>query len=376
MSEGERPTLKDGLASSDRIEQVASAFAAVRTDFDRPRFLAETRRDLETLTLMERVRRIAETLDEILPADFEEALSVVHAAAPLIDTPFLTLALCDWVTIRGIDEFDRAMAALKRLTVFGSAEFAVRPFLRRDLARALAVMETWSRDPDEKVRRLASEGCRPRLPWSFRLDALIADPSPTRPILEALRNDPSVDVRRSVANHVNDVTKDNPDIALDWLESWPRTDPNVARIVKHALRTLIKRGSPRALALIGVEAEADVEIEAFSLTPASVPAGGSVTLRFRLRSTASATRRLVIDYAVHYVKASGNTRPKVFKLRLVESAPGEVLEVERRHDFADLSTRRHHPGRHAIELLVNGATAARGEFTLEPAAAHKGKQAK
>jgi len=376
MSEGGRPTLKDGLASLDRIEQVADVFAAVRSDFDRARFLVETTRDLDALTLMERIHRIAETLDTLLPTDFGEALTVVHAAAPKMATPFLTLSLCDWVAIRGFDDFDRSMEALRRLTVFGSAEFAVRPFLRRDLSRALAVMETWSRDPDERVRRLASEGCRPRLPWSFRLDALVTDPTPTLSILKALRNDPSVDVRRSVANHINDVTKDNSDIALTWLEAWPTDEAGTAWTVKHALRTLIKRGNPRALALIGVEAKACVEVEAFSLAPANVPAGGSVTMRLRLRSTAETTRRLVIDYAVHYVKSSGKTRPKVFKLRLALAAPGEVLEVERRHDFADLSTRRHHPGLHAIDVLVNGVTAARGEFTLEPAAGHRGKHAK
>jgi len=376
MSDDGRPALKDGLASFERIKQVGDAFASVRAGFDRARFLAETTRDLDAFTLMERIRRIAGALDPLLPTDFGEAVGVVRAAAPKIETSFLTLALCDWVAIRGIDEFDPAMEALRHLTVFCSAEFAVRPFLRRDLTRTLAVMETWTRDPDARVRRLASEGCRPRLPWSFRLDALIADPSPTLPILEALRTDPSVDVRRSVANHINDVTKDNPEIALAWLEAWSRDDPGTAWIVKHALRSLIKRGSPRALALIGVEAETDAEVESFSLSPASVPVGGSVTMRFRLRSTAKTARRFVIDYAVHYVKKSGETRPKVFKLRLVELAPGEVLEVEREHDLADLSTRRHHPGRHAIELLVNGASAARGEFTLESAAAHTGDHAR
>lgn len=365
MSEEGRPALKDGLASRERIEGVADAFAAVFPEFDRARFLARTTGDLDDLTLMERVRRIAETLDTLLPADFAATLEIVHAAAPKIATSFLTLALCEWVSIRGLNDLERSMEALRRLTVLCSAEFAVRPFLRNDLPGALAIMETWTRDPDERVRRLASEGCRPRPPWSFRLDALVTDPSPTRPILEALRNDPNPDVRRSVANHLNDVTKDNPDTALGWLESWSRDDPAQAWIVKHALRSLIKRGDPRALALIGVNARVDAEVEAFSVSPAVAPAGGSVRLAVRLRSTAETARRFVIDYAVHYVKKSGESRPKVFKLRLVDLAPGETLEIEREHALADLSTRRHHPGLHAIELLVNGSSVARGEFTLE-----------
>jgi len=193
-----------------RLRHLSALAAVAWPRFDQKRFLIHALQDFDQLALLARLRRTTESLHAVLPADFREALPILKAIAPGVDHSFVAMVLSDYVALYGHEHFDLALDALRFLTPFGSSEFAVRVFLRSDLQRALATMRRWADDPDDHVRRLASEGTRPRLPWSFRLDALVADPSPALPILEALRADPSLYVRKSVGNHLNDIGKDHP----------------------------------------------------------------------------------------------------------------------------------------------------------------------
>jgi 3-methyladenine DNA glycosylase AlkC len=256
------------------------------------------------------------------------------------------------------------MDALKFFTAFGSSEFAVREFLRKDLKRALAIMKVWSRDDSDAVRRLASEGSRPRLPWSFRLDAILADPSLAAPILENLRSDASLYVRKSVANHLNDVTKSHPEWVLDRLATWPIENAHTAWIAKRALRSLIKAGNGRALAVIGAGGVPDVKVSKFAVTPRQVTLGERVTLSFDLASKCPESQRLVIDYRMHYVKKSGVTAAKVFKLKELTLDGGQKVAIERTQNIRDFTTRVHYAGRHDVEILVNGVCLAKGHFDL------------
>jgi 3-methyladenine DNA glycosylase AlkC len=226
------------------------------------------------------------------------------------------------------------------------------------------MMETWARDPDEHIRRLASEGSRPRLPWSFRLDALVADPTPAAPILDTLRTDDSPYVRKSVANHLNDITKDHPDWVLEHLKTWPLDDKRSAWIAKHALRGLIKQGNPRALSVIGATEGADVRAEHFTIAPASIRLGEAIALSTRLAETGGRAQTLVIDYAITYPKASGRASRKVFKWKGAQIAPGQRLDLSLRQTIKDFTTRKHAPGLHAVELLVNGQVVAQAAFHL------------
>ena len=289
---------------------------------------------------------------------------MLRELAPRIDHGFAAIALCEYVAFFGRDHFDLSIEALHDLTRFGSAEFAIRHFLAADFDRTLAVMRGWTGDPDEHVRRLSSEGSRPRLPWSFRLDRAIADPSHTFPIPEALRDDPSAYVRKSAANHLNDIGKDHPDWLLDRLETWPVGTAEVRWVVRHALRTLVKKGGPRALALIGATGAAKVNVEAFSVTPARLRLGERLRIAARLVSTGPERQRLVVDYAVHYVKKNGVTSRKVFKLREVDLAPGAAWEAATSQVVRDFTTRSHNAGRHRMELMVNGAVLAETAFDL------------
>ena len=363
MAATENTALKE-IFDKARFRSVALELAAIHPAFDDKRFLKIAFAGLDDLSLMQRLRRMTEALHATLPADYRKAVKILRALAPRIDHGFATLVLPDYVGQHGLDDFDWSMDALKYFTGFGSSEFAVREFLRTDLQRALAIMETWSRDDSEAVRRLASEGCRPRLPWSFRLDAILAEPSLAAPILENLRADPSLYVRKSVANHLNDVTKSHPEWVLDRLAAWPLDHPHSAWIARHALRSLIKAGNTRALAVIGAGDAPEVKISKFAVTPRQLALGERVTLSFELASKSAASQRLVIDYKMHYVKKSGATAAKVFKLKELTLAAAQRVSVERSQSIRDFTTRVHYSGRHEIEILVNGLSLARGYFEL------------
>lgn len=354
------------MFNEERFRQIAAEMVAIYPAFDSVRFLELSLPGLEPLTLMQRMRRMSESLAATLPPDYREAIAILRRLAPRINHNFVSIVLPDYVGLYGLDDFDFSMEALKYFTTFGSSEFAVREFLRHDLARGLAIMEQWSRDENEHVRRLASEGCRPRLPWSFRLDALITDPSPVAPILENLKADPSLYVRKSVANHLNDITKDHPEWVLERIARWPLENPHTAWIAKRALRTLIKKGDPRALAVIGAGEKAQVTLHEFTVQPRTIKLGASITLSLRLESTAADPQRLVVDYTIHYVKKSGGTSPKVFKLKEFTLEPGASVVLSRRQSIRNFTTRVHYPGRHEVEVMVNGETLARDYFDLLP----------
>ena len=347
-----------------RYRRIADDLAELHPGFDRKRFLTHTLEGLAERSLLQRLRRTSEAMRATLPEEFPKALAILRKLAPKFQHGFVSLVLPDYVGLYGLDHFERSMDALKFFTTFGSSEFAIREFIRRDFHRTLAVMETWSRDADEHVRRLASEGCRPRLPWSFKLRELTADPSPVGPILQNLRADPSLYVRKSVANHLNDITKDHPEWVLERIAGWDLADERTAWIAKRALRTLIKKGDRRALGVIGAGKEAEVAVESFTVSPAKVKLGGRVTLELRLRSTAKGPQRLVVDYAVHYVKQSGGTSAKVFKWKEATVEAGEVLELAKRQRIQDFTTRKHHSGKHVVEVMVNGDRKAGGVFVL------------
>ena len=346
------------------LTTIADAGAAASPRFDRAAFLTAATDGLDALSIMERVRHIADALHPALPADYEAALEVIAAMAPRLTHGFQAVAVTEYVARYGLDDIDRSMDALARLTRFGTAEFAIRPFLAKDADRALAVMARWTGSDDEHVRRLASEGRRPRLPWAARVPALKADPTRAAHILEVLKADPAIYVRKSVANHLNDIAKDRPGWLLDRLADWPQDNPHTAWIVRHALRTLIKQGEPRALALIGVGHGAAVTVRKFAVAPSTVRLGERIAIAAEIASDSTVNQPLVVDYRVHYARAGGKNAAKVFKWKAFDLAGGDTASLRISQVIRDFSTRRHHPGRHDIDLIVNGQTMAMGGFEL------------
>ncbi|MGE7957055.1 DNA alkylation repair protein [Pseudomonas sp. NPDC089530] len=365
MTPPSAPALKE-IFNRERLEHIAEAMLAVDPAFDRRGFLQLATRDLAGLSVMQRLARVSESLHAVLPVGYEANLARLYALAPRLNSRFVCMFLPHYVASYGRHDFERSMVALKHFTTFGSSEFAIRPFLASDPQRTLAVLRDWARDANEHVRRLASEGSRPRLPWSFRLERLQADPALAAPILEQLKADPSPYVRKSVANHLNDITKDHPDWVLELIESWSLEHPRTAWIARHALRSLIKQGNRRALAIVGAGQRPQVRLQELRVEPAVIRLGQRINLSFALESTADSSQHLVVDYAIDYVKASGTTSAKVFKLKALTLPAGAREQLGRAQHIRELTTRRHYPGRHALHILVNGERLGSTAFDLQP----------
>lgn len=356
------PALKE-IFNRERLAHIARETEAVWPAFDRKRFMAFAADGLDDLGIMQRMRLVATSLHETLPQDFAKSVPILEKLAPRLGHAFTAVSLSEYVALYGQQHFERSLKALEVLTRFGSSEFAIRHFLVADFDRTINVMRGWADDENEHVRRLASEGSRPRLPWSFQLKNLIADPSPTGPILEALKADPSLYVRKSVANHLNDIGKDHPDRLVERVSNWNRSDRHTAWIVRHALRSLIKKGDARALALIGTTGKAEVKVLDFRVEPAKIDLGERITTRVKLASASKAAQRLVVDYAVHYAKKSGLSR-KVFKLKEIDLAAKATVDLAISQTVRDFTTRKHNAGFHRVELLVNGQALAESGFDL------------
>lgn len=357
------PLLKE-IFNRDRLNHFARETIAIHPAFDGERFLQLASEGLDDLSIMQRLRQIAVSFHATLPGPYERNIEILWTLAPRINHGFASITLPEYVALYGQDHFDLSMKALAFFTRFGSSEFAIRHFLLKDMPRTLAVMQSWSMDENEHVRRLSSEGCRPRLPWSFQLKQLIADPSPVAPILENLKSDPSLYVRKSVANHLNDITKDHPDLVLAKLSHWDQSDARTAWIMKQALRTLVKKGDTRALNVFGAGHKAEVKIDTFTVTPSSLSLGGAVQIAAKFAATGDAPQKLVIDYAVHYVKKTGGTSKKVFKWKELTLAPRTCAELTITRPIRNFTTRIHYPGTHLVEFIVNGEVLGEAAFEL------------
>lgn len=353
--------------------------------FDRQAFEALAIEGLDALEFKARAMQLADALTQTLPADFSQACAVLESSlAPpspfdakgepvSLDEQQRQAGLTGWVlwsageyvARHGMGDVPRALACLHALTQRFTAEFAIRPFLQRHPQITLNTLQSWVHDPSPHVRRLVSEGSRPRLPWGLRLHALVADPTPTLPLLHALQDDPSAYVRRSVANHLNDIAKDHPERVAAWVaEHLNGASPERVALLRHASRTLVKQGHPDTLHAWGL-GHALNGAAALALSASKARIGESVELRVQLASSASEPQALVVDYAVHHVRANGGLSAKVFKGWRLTLAPGETRELVKRHNLRPVTTRTLYPGTHHVELLVNGKVQARQSFDLQ-----------
>lgn len=349
------------------FDDLIAALRVVYPSFDRETFLERIYDESwDVRPLKDRMRHITLTLHSLLPGDYRAALDILRAAsAHLTRYNFQLMFLPDFVECYGLDDWDASLPALAEFTPLCSSEFAVRPFILRDSARMMAQMLAWANHDNHHVRRLASEGCRPRLPWAMALLNFKCDPSPILPVLEALKNDPSEYVRRSVANNLNDIAKDNPAVVIETLRRWTR-DPGegIRWITNRALRTLVKDGHTEALALLGYSGAAAVEVKSFTLSAPAIQMGETLTFAFEVVSAADEPQDLLIDYIVYFMKANGTRAGKVFKLAQRQINPGEILRIEKKHPFRPITTRVYYAGEHGLGLKINGQVFDGGLFRL------------
>lgn len=353
--------------------KIAERITRVHPAFPARAFLTDALTGYDDLDLMARGRKIAWALRRHLPADYSRAVEILLASAsqPVAATEdngissFIYLPHIYFVSEFGLDHFEVSMRAQYELTQRFTAEFSIRAYLDRHPEQTIARLREWASDPSPHVRRLVSEGTRPRLPWAPRLRSFQKDPRPVLALLELLKDDPDLYVRRSVANNLNDIGKDHPELLVETARRWLEDATEERRwLVTHALRVAVKRGDPDALAVLGFGGKAAVELTDVVISPAQPAIGDAVKIAFTVVNRAARSSRLMVDLRIGFVKASGKTSAKVFKLRAVTLAPGESARVGKSISLAQLTTRKHYPGVHLVEAVVNGRALPLGEFDL------------
>lgn len=367
--DGERKAFKDYFDRA-AARALGKQVAAVYPKLDERAFVRRACDGLEGLAFAARVQRFSDALRAALP-DPPRGIELLRDSLPppLPDTESVTDGWLQWpigqyIADHGLDHFEVSMEAMRKLTMRFSSEFAVRPFVERRPEETFARLLTLTADESPHVRRWCSEGTRPRLPWGKKLRALVADPSPIFPILEALRDDPELYVRRSVANNLGDIAKDHPDRVLARCRAWNEGASAERRwVIQHALRVPIKQGDPEALAIVGYGPPKGLEVE-LHVAPANVKMGEVVTLVARVGTTSTRAQDLLIDYVVHFRRKNGSASPKVFKWTSTRLPARGTIELEKRHRMRQTTIRTLYPGEHRVELQINGHRVAQSRLRL------------
>lgn len=356
------------------VNQLAVNLSGVWRRFDKREFSYAINSRLKPLSFSERAALIRDMLWEYLPKDFPHALEIILKALPP-ELPncevtgyegFIIMPQNDFVGKYGLDHYDRSMQALYQMTKRFTAEGAIRPFILKYPQQTLSLLSDWAEDENCHVRRLVSEGTRPRLPWTMQLKPFIKNPRPVLRLLKKLKTDPELMVRRSVANNLNDIAKDHPDLVVKTLGKWQKiTNDGTQWIIRHAARTLVKQGNMDVLTVLGYSPKIDIKVSKIQLDKPVIKIGGELNFSFEITSMSRQSQDLVIDYVIHYVKASGKLAPKVFKLTQRALKPGETIQVAKKHSFRLITTRKYYAGKHELEIQVNGVRYGKVGFDLK-----------
>jgi 3-methyladenine DNA glycosylase AlkC len=328
--------------------------------FDKKAFTKQIfNKEWSSLELKQRMRHVSTVLHNFLDADFAKASKqLINITDILLDgkegkLDFLHMFLPDYVELYGINDYDNSIKAFEKITQHSSAEFAIRPFIVK-YPKTMEQMLAWSKHKNPYVRRLSSEGCRPRLPWAMALPEFKKDPAPILPILENLKQDDAETVRKSVANNLNDIAKDKPEIVMETVKRWQGISKNTDWIIKHGSRTLLKQGNLDALDTFGLQQKVKVEVKDITVSPNKIKIGDTATLSFSITLKEKKATKLRVEYGVYYVKANGSTSRKLFKITENTYTPDKKVDFNRTLRFHDMTTRKHYPGQHKITVVING----------------------
>ena len=357
------------------VRRLADDLARASAAFPARAFIRQASRGLDELELLDRAKQIARALRAHLAPRYTDAIAVIlRSLGPELAgdellgvgmAPFFYMPHVFFVAEYGLDDMDTSFQAQYELTKRFSCESSIRAFIARDPERTFAMLRRWAGDANPHVRRLVSEGTRLRLPWAMRVPWLDGNPKRVVELLDLLKDDPTTLVRRSVANSLNDLSKVHRELALATCAAWLEpVSPTRRALIEHALRSAVKRGDSGALQLLGFGGAPSLAVEDVRIRPARVAIGGQVTVELALRSTSRTTQDLLVDLVVHFVKASGRTSPKTFKLKRIALAAGATATFATSISLEIHTTRRPHPGCHRIDVLVNGVAKPAGEFVV------------
>jgi 3-methyladenine DNA glycosylase AlkC len=359
------------LINESVVKKISLEISKVHPTFNQKKFqkLSPT---LPKLELKARVLLITSHLKLELPDEYPEALKIL---VKVIEneklTGFQLWPFSEYISQFGLDHFDESMKAMYVLTSRFTSEFAVRPYLIKNHVRVLKYFSKWATDKNTHIRRWVSEGSRPLLPWGKRIPLFVMDPTHTLLLLDKLRFDEELYVRKSVANHLNDISKNHPQVVIEVLRMWQKDVPDqhadkIKWITRHALRTLIKKGHEGALKLMGVDGKAIVKLTNFKLNKKRFKLNDEMLFSFELLSTAKKEQKLIIDYSIDFMKANGKSGKKVFKLKTQEIGPKESLTISKKHSLKPITTMKFHAGLHHLRVHVNGEILSESTFDFIP----------
>ncbi len=347
------------LINESVVKKISLEISKVHPAFNQKKF-QKLLPALGSLELKARVLLITSYLKSELPANYKDALAIL---VEVIESNklkgFELWPFSEYISQFGLDHFDESMKAMYHLTSRFTSEFAVRPFLIKNHVRVLKYFSKWASDKDAHVRRWVSEGSRPLLPWGQRIPLFVMDPTHTLLLLDKLRFDEELYVRKSVANHLNDISKNHPQVVIEILRLWQKDVPaqhaeKIKWISRHALRTLIKKGHEGALKLMGVAGKADVKLAKFKLNKKRFGLNDEMVFSFELQSTSRKVQKLIIDYSIDFIKANGKSGKKVFKLKTLELASLDSILITKKHSLKPITTMKFYSGIHHLRLHVNG----------------------
>ena len=351
--------LKD-LYSPAFYKNLSNALLAIMPSFNKQRFISQIfTSDFGDKELKARMRHTTEVLHAFMPSDFKKAVGILEKlmqqlrAAGTGEDGLAYIFIPDYIELYGIDDLETSVKALEEITQFVSCEFAVRPFIIRYGSAMMKQMKIWSLHKNYKVRRLSSEGSRPRLPWAMAIPELKKDPSPVLPILENLKNDPSEWVRRSVANNINDIAKDHPDIVISLARKWRGGTKETDAIIKHGSRGLLKKGHIEILSHYGLKSK-NIRVSVLKIETPTVKLGASLAFSFDVSNLDKKKQTVRLEYGLYYNKSNGQLTKKVFKISERVLEPGIKLKFQRKQSFRKITTRVFYPGKHRLSIIVNG----------------------
>jgi len=353
----------------------------VINNFDACEFVSQIMDDeWENRELKQRTTHITTILKQFLPKDYKKAIAKILELLDYIentqpdfskidDTKFGLMLEYGWILDNyveqyGLDDYETSVKAIEKITQFTSCEFAVRPFILKYPDKMMKQMLAWSRHKHWGVRRLASEGCRPRLPWAMALPNLKENPTPIIPILENLKNDPARFVRLSVANNLNDIAKDNPETVIELVKRWQGESEEVDWVTKHGCRTLLKQGRSEVMELFGFDSVKNISVESFQISTPEVKIGDSLEFSFNLLNNNNKKIRIRLEYGIYYQKANGTLTKKVHKISEKEYAENSAIRITRKHSFRVVTTRKFHVGLHQVAVIINGNELEKHNFEL------------
>jgi 3-methyladenine DNA glycosylase AlkC len=353
--------------------ELGSGLQKAIPEIDTKKFIASVQnKDWPGMELKQRMRHLSTMLHDHLPGNYKSKLAKVLKLIAALPTQssvqysgLAYMYLPDFVAQYGLKDVELSLKAMEKINMVTSCEFAIRPFLLSDEKKVMKQMLAWSRHPHQNIRRFASEGCRPRLPWGVAIPSLKKDPSSILPILENLRYDKEVYVQKSVANNLNDISKDHPELVISIAKKWQGRSAASDWIIKHGCRGLLKSGHKEVLNIFGTGAHIKAVINKLSISKSTLLIGEDFQFDFQLQLKEKEPCKLRIEYAVYYQKANASLSKKIFKINEGLYQNDRVYSFSKKHSFKDLTTRKHHAGKHAIAIIVNGNEYQQQEFKLK-----------